>query len=63
MTKSALVLVGNVDNVVVLAGILGCVTSSLPLKYLGLPLGLISRPRQFGTTLWRKSSVSWLVEK
>jgi hypothetical protein len=39
MTKLALVLVGNVDNVGVLAGILGCVTSSFPLKYLGLPLG------------------------
>jgi hypothetical protein len=38
MTKSAFVLVGNVDNVVELAGTLGCVTSSLPLKYLGLPL-------------------------
>jgi hypothetical protein len=39
MTELALVPVGNVDNVVELAGTLGCVTSSLPLKYLGLPLG------------------------
>jgi hypothetical protein len=30
--------VGNVDNVDGLAGILGCGVSSLPLKYLGLPL-------------------------
>ena len=30
---------GNVDNAVELAGLLGCETSSLPLKYVGLPLG------------------------
>jgi hypothetical protein len=30
---------GNVDNMGELAGILGCGTSSLPLKYLGIPLG------------------------
>lgn len=39
MAKSVLVLVGTVDNVGDLAGILGCGTSSLPLKYLSLPLG------------------------
>jgi hypothetical protein len=32
--------VGNVDNVAELADILGCRTSSLPLKYLGMPLGV-----------------------
>jgi hypothetical protein len=31
--------VGNLDNMGELTGILGCETSSLPLKYLGLPLG------------------------
>jgi hypothetical protein len=31
--------VGNVDHVEGLAGILGCGLSSLPVKYLGLPLG------------------------
>jgi hypothetical protein len=31
--------VGNIDNVNWLIGILGCGVSSLPLKYLGLPLG------------------------
>jgi hypothetical protein len=39
MAKLILVLVGNVDDVVELASMLGCGTSSLPLKYLGLPLG------------------------
>jgi hypothetical protein len=39
LDKSVLVLVGHVDNVDDLAGILGCGVSSLPLKYLGLPLG------------------------
>jgi hypothetical protein len=39
MAKSVLVPVGNMDNADELAGILGWGTSSLPLKYLGLPLG------------------------
>jgi hypothetical protein len=39
LAKSLLVLIGNVDNVAVLASILGCGTSSLPLKYLCMPLG------------------------
>jgi hypothetical protein len=39
LAKSKLVLVGYVDNVAGLVGILGCGVVSLPLKYLGLPLG------------------------
>jgi hypothetical protein len=39
MAKSELVPVGNVVDVEGLADILGCGVSSLPLKYLGLPLG------------------------
>jgi len=39
MLLLSLVPVGHVDNVDDLAGILGCGVSSLPLKYLGLPLG------------------------
>lgn len=43
MAKSVLVPVRNIDNADELAGILGCGTccgtSSLSLKYLGLPLG------------------------
>lgn len=39
LAKSVLVPMGNVDNVVKLANILGCGTSFLPLKYLGMPLG------------------------
>ena len=38
MAKLALVLVGDVVNMGELAGVLGCRTASLPLKYLGLPL-------------------------
>jgi hypothetical protein len=41
LAKLELVPVENVDNVVGLAWILGCVLVSLPLKYLGLPLGAI----------------------
>jgi len=39
LDKSVLVHVGLVDNMDELAGILGCGVSSLPLKYLGRPLG------------------------
>jgi len=38
LVKSVLVPVGNVDNVVELADIADCETSSLPLKYLGMAL-------------------------
>jgi hypothetical protein len=39
LAKSVLVPVGDVDNVDELTGIMECGVSSLPLKYLGLPLG------------------------
>jgi hypothetical protein len=39
LAKSEMVQVGDVPHVGELAGILGCSTSSLPMKYLGLPLG------------------------
>ena len=39
LSKSELVPVGQVPNVPELAGILGCQVASLPLNYLGLPLG------------------------
>jgi hypothetical protein len=63
MAKSVLVPMGNVDNVVELAGLLGSETSSLPLKYLGLPLGAHLRPSPLGMALWRRLSVVWLVGK
>ena len=37
--KSALVPVGNASSITDLAATLGCKTSSLPMKYLGMPLG------------------------
>ena len=37
--KSKLVPIGGVHNLEALVGLLGCGQSSLPLKYLGLPLG------------------------
>jgi hypothetical protein len=39
LAKFELVPIGCVPNVNALANILGCMVSSLPLKYLGLPLG------------------------
>jgi hypothetical protein len=39
LAKSNLIPVGNVDQLGRLAGILGCGVASLPVKYLGLPLG------------------------
>ena len=39
LVKSVLILVGNVEQVGILANILGCGVASLPVKYLGLLLG------------------------
>jgi hypothetical protein len=39
LSKSVLIAVGNVEEVNLLADILGCGIDSLPVKYLGLPLG------------------------
>jgi hypothetical protein len=39
LAKSYLILVGDVDQVESLAGILRCGVATLPVKYLGLPLG------------------------
>jgi hypothetical protein len=58
---SILVPVGYVDNMGELAGILGCGTSSLPLKYLGILLGP-SYKALFGMSLWKIWSVGWPVE-
>lgn len=59
LAKSLLVPVGNVDNVAELASILGCGTSSLPLKY----LGHATRLRPFGMILWLRWSAVWSVGK
>jgi hypothetical protein len=54
LAKSVLVLVGNVSNVGALVEVLGCKVGSLPIPYLGLPLGS-----------WFKDKASWneVVEK
>ena len=39
LAKSVLILVGNVQQVDSLASILGCEVATLPVEYLGLPLG------------------------
>jgi hypothetical protein len=46
--------VGNVPNVSGLARILGCRVSSLPLKYLGLPLGALFKAKSIGILSLRK---------
>jgi hypothetical protein len=52
LDKSTLVPVSLEDNMDELAGILGCGVSSLPLKYLGLPLGLLLRISLVGMSSW-----------
>jgi hypothetical protein len=49
LSKSALVPVSSLDDVDQLAGQLGCGTTVLPLKYLGLPLGALFKLK----TMWR----------
>ena len=39
LSKSSILPVGQVDNIQLLAGILGCSIGSFPSSYLGLPLG------------------------
>jgi hypothetical protein len=39
LDKSTLIPVGNVEQVEALASMLGCGVATLPVKYLGLPLG------------------------
>ena len=53
LPKSALIPVGSLDDVDQFAGLLGCGTSSLPLKYLGLQLGgLLSSSKRCGQS-WK----------
>jgi hypothetical protein len=60
LAKSALVPIGNMDNVGNLAGILGCGTTSMPLSIWVFRWGLHSRSRPFGRTCWRSSLEGWL---
>jgi len=53
-SKSKIVPVGNVGDVEGLASILGCGVASLPIKYLGLPLGAHYK----ASTIW-----SSIIEK
>lgn len=46
--KSEMVLVGQVRNMSRLASIMGCQVSSLPISYLGFPLGAMFK----ASTVW-----------
>jgi hypothetical protein len=48
LSKSVLVPVGSLGDVDQFASLLGCGTGDLPLKYLGLPLGLRSSSKRCG---------------
>ena len=39
LTKSFILSVGHLDNIQLLAGVLGCKIDVFPVTYLGLPLG------------------------
>lgn len=43
--KSEMISVGAVSNILSLASLLDCKVSSLPIKYLGLPLGATFKAR------------------
>uniref|UniRef100_A0A2N9IS02 Reverse transcriptase zinc-binding domain-containing protein n=1 Tax=Fagus sylvatica TaxID=28930 RepID=A0A2N9IS02_FAGSY len=64
--KSELVPVGAVPYIEELADILGCKTSQLPMKYLGLPLGQNSKqnskPRIYGIRLLKRWSSVWRLD-
>ena len=56
LAKSELVPVGEVSNMGELVALLGCRQSSLPMTYLGLPLGAKFKDRQFGTLFLKNLS-------
>jgi hypothetical protein len=61
LAKSVLVPMGHVDNIDELAGILGCGVSSLPLKYLGLPLGAPFKAKSSWDEVVGKIESGWLA--
>jgi hypothetical protein len=54
LAKLELVLIGNVINAEGLASILCYSVSSLPMKYLGLPLGASFQAKSMGVTSLRR---------
>lgn len=54
LAKSELVSVGNSYNVDGLASILGCKVSSLPMKYLSLPLGASFKAKSINNSIIEK---------
>jgi hypothetical protein len=60
LAKSVLIPVGNIQQVDYLASILGCEVASLPLDYLGLPLGAPNL-LIYGMVFWRRWNVVWLA--
>ena len=59
MSKSEMVPVGVVPNLRVLADIMGCRIGSLPMSYLGMPLGANLSRRLSGILFWRKWNTNW----
>jgi hypothetical protein len=55
LTKSKIVLIGEVEDVDRLASIFGCRVAGLPMKYLGFPLGVPYK----STTIWNELSRKW----
>ena len=61
--KSEIVPVGPVPDVEALAQVLGGRIASLPMKYLGLPLGARYKSKEFRILSWKKWNGDWLVGK
>ena len=49
-----MVLVGAVLNIILLVDVLGCMQGSLPMKYLGLPLGAHFKDRSIWNSILEK---------
>ena len=59
VSKSELVPIGEVNNVHALSKILGCRIGSLPMTYLGIPLGAFHSPLLLGILSWRNFIENW----
>ena len=61
LSKSEIVLIGDVGDVEGLTSILGCRVASLPIKYLGFLRELLTRLLPFGMALLTRWNIGWRI--
>jgi hypothetical protein len=59
LSKSEMVSVGDLPNLRVLADIMGCRIGSLPMSYLGMPLGANFKSKTVWNSILEKKECNW----